>query len=269
MDEHLEIKSLRKALRVLRFLNLNGDATVSEVALAIGVPRATSYRLLLNLASEGYVERHDHSNLYRLTSLVHELSSGFSEGDLFVEAAKSVMRESINKIRWPLALATPCGAEMIVRAVTDHDTPLAIDRYYVGFRVPLMHAPAGLCYLAYCPDEELQNVLTLAKDSKVLLGAWPFKESELHYMLEEIRRKGYCHIRFPQYREGGLAVPLFTGEGKVMAGIVMRYVKTAMKPAAFEEQCLPLIKTLSADITAAYSLRLQNLRAAPKTLRIA
>jgi IclR family mhp operon transcriptional activator len=257
MDERQEIKSLKKALRALTFLNCNGESTVTEVACAIGVPRTTSYRLLETLASEGYVEKQPHSNIYRLTSLVQKLSSGFGDSDLVVEVAKPLVTQVGREIRWPMALATPQGCDMMVRVATDHDTPLAIDRYFIGFRVPMLHAPAGLCYLAYCEDEKRRSILDLIKRSNGTLDLKPGQDADLEYTLDLIRRQGFCHIRFAQYREGGLAVPLFA-DGKVVGGIVMRYMKSSMKAQQLEEHYVPIVQELAADIAAAYRLRLDQ-----------
>jgi IclR family mhp operon transcriptional activator len=257
MDERQEVKSLKKALRALTFLNCNGESTVTEVACAIGVPRTTSYRLLETLAAEGYVEKQPHSHIYRLTSQVQKLSSGFGDADLVVEVAKPQIIQAGIDLRWPLALATPIGSDMMVRVVTDHDTPLAIDRYFIGFRTPMLHAPTGLCYLAFCDERTRTSILDLvARTSEPTQGLWP-TGAELEFTLDSIRRQGYCHIRFPQYREGGLGVPLFA-DGKVVGGIVMRYIKTTMKSQRLEEHFVPLVKQLAADISAAYAQRLSR-----------
>jgi IclR family mhp operon transcriptional activator len=255
MHERQEVKSLKKALRALTFLNCNGESTVTEVAVAIGVPRTTSYRLLETLASEGYVEKQRHSNIYRLTSLVQKLSSGFGDSDLVVEVAKPRVIRVGEVVRWPLALATPQGCDMIVRVATDHDTPLAIDRYSIGFRTPMLHAPSGLCYLAFCDDDKRASILELARRDDPCSETRPERDLNLGYMLDQIRDQGFCHRRFAQYREAGLAVPLIA-DGRVVGGIVMRYTKSTMKAAQLEERYVPIMRALAADISAAYDRRL-------------
>jgi IclR family mhp operon transcriptional activator len=257
MDERQEVKSLKKALRALTFLNCNGESTVTEVAHAIGVPRTTSYRLLETLASEGYVEKQPHSHIYRLTSMVQKLSSGFGDCDLLIEVAKPLVNRVGGEVRWPLALATPQGADMMVRLGTDYDTPLAIDRYLIGFRTPILHAPTGLCYLAFCGDEERASILDLVRRTSPPDGGEADKRGDLDFTLEEIRRKGFCHIRFAQYREGGLAVPVFAG-GRVVAGVVMRYIKSTMKAPQLETLYVPVVKKLASDIACAYERRMRK-----------
>ena len=257
MDERQEIKSLKKALRALTFLNCHGESTVTEVACAVGVPRTTSHRLIETLAAEGYVEKQPHSHVYRLTSMVQQLSAGFGDCDLVIEVAKPLIQAVGRSVRWPLALATPQGSDMMVRIATDHDTPLAIDRYFIGFRTPMLHAPTGLCYLAYCDEPARASLLDLARRTRSATTPEFRSDAELEFMFDQIRRDGFCHIRFAQYREAGLAAPLLVN-GKVVAGIVMRYIKSTMKASQVEEQFGPIIKTLSTEIAAAYARRLDR-----------
>jgi len=254
MDERQEVKSLKKALRALTYLNCHGESTVTEVACAIGVPRTTSYRLLETLAAEGYVEKQPHSNIYRLTSMVQKLSSGFGESDFVVELAKPLISRVGAEILWPLALATPQGCDMMVRIATDHDTPVAIDRYFIGFRTPMLHAPAGLCYLAACEDDVRESILNLVRRTSSSAEQQRDPITDLDFVLEQTRRLGYCHIRFAQYREGGLAVPVFA-DGRAVGGIVMRYMKASMKGHQVEERYVPILQKLADDISAAYDRR--------------
>ena len=90
MDSRQEIKSLKKALRALTFMNQKGDATVTDVARAVGIPRTTAHRVLATLASEGYVEKQPPSDYYRITSRVQKLAAGFQVEQQLLEVAKSL-----------------------------------------------------------------------------------------------------------------------------------------------------------------------------------
>jgi IclR family mhp operon transcriptional activator len=259
MDERQEIKSLKKALRALTFLNSHGESTVTQVAAGIGVPRTTAFRLLETLACDGFIQKQEHSNLYRLTSKVLGLSSGFGDADLIVEVAKPLIQEMGEKIGWPLALATPRGQDMVVRIVTDYDTTLAIDRYAIGFTTPMLHAPAGLCYLAFCDDDVRESVVQIAQSSAAVPEILHNGGDYFDYTLEQIRARGFSHIRFMEYREGGLAVPLVVG-GRVVGGVVMRYIKSTLKTEQIESVYFPTLRQLTADISAAYEARISQRR---------
>lgn len=251
MDERQEVKSLKKALRALTFLNVHGESTVTEVACAIGVPRTTSYRLLETLASAGYVEKQDHSDLYRLTSLVQQLSSGFGDSDLVVEIAKPLVQQVGADIAWPLALATPRGKNMAVRVTTDYDTSLVIDRYVVGFLTPILHAPSGFCYLAFCDETVRHALICEAEGTDPKPDVLQHGLAHLDYLLDQVRTRGFCNILYPEYREGGLAVPLLI-DGRAVGGIVMRYMKSTQRPQEVEAKYVPILKQLADDVVKAY-----------------
>ncbi len=254
MDHRQEVKSLKKALRVLVVLNQRGEATVTDLAQAIGVPRPTAYRLLETLAAEGYIEKQDHCTIYRLTSLVRDLASGFTDRDLVLEVAKPIVKDLGKRLGWPIALATPAGADMVVRITTDYDTPKAIDRYMVGFGVPMLHAPAGYCYLAYCDSAERDRVVEMAKhspDPRQRLARHPDK---LDVLLGRVREEGYCTREYAAYREGGLGIPLLIN-GAPVGGIVMRYLKTAMKFGQLQTDYVPELREVANRINSEFNAR--------------
>jgi IclR family mhp operon transcriptional activator len=254
MDSRQEVKSLKKALRALVVLNQRGEATVTDIASLVGVPRPTAYRLLETLASEGYVEKQDHSTIYRLTSHVRNLADGFTDRDLAVEVAKPLIREMGHMLGWPIALATPVASDMTVRITTDYENPRAIDRYMVGFNVPILHAPAGYCYLAYCSEEERERVIELARASPDPRQRLARNRQRLEILLERVREEGYCTREYAAYREGGLGVPLLIN-GTPVGGMVMRYVKSAMQIGQLQAEYVPELNRLVGRINAAFNER--------------
>jgi IclR family mhp operon transcriptional activator len=251
MDDRQEVKSLKKALRVLTVMNQRGDATVSDIAGAIGVPRTTAYRLLETLAAEGYIERQPHSPYYRLTSEVLNLASGFQNQNLLLEIAQPMVVELGARIGWSVSLATPRAAEMITRITTNHDTALALDRFMVGHGVPMLHATTGFCYLAFCSDMEREVVIGMARASGDPLQSLAHHREKLETALQRVRTRGFCNLEFSQYREGNIAVPLIAGE-RALGGIVMRYIKSAMTGQKLVNEYIPQLTGLSERISEAY-----------------
>jgi IclR family mhp operon transcriptional activator len=257
MDSRQEVKSLKKALRALVVLNEQGEATVTDVAASVGLPRPTAYRLLETLASEGYVEKQDNSTIYRLTSQVRNLAAGFSDRDLAVEVAKPLIKDLGRALGWPIALATPVSTDMVVRVTTDYENPRAIDRFMVGFNVPMLHAPAGYCYLAFCDEPDRERVVRIARhspDPRQRLARHP---DRLDQLLNKVRDDGFCTREYAAYREGGLAIPLLIN-GTPIGGVVMRYVKSAMKIGQLQSDYVPELKKLSERINAAFNKRSED-----------
>ncbi len=257
MNDRQEVKSLKKALRILTLMNEKGDATVTEIAQAIGVPRTTSFRLLETLATEGYVERQPHSLYYRVTSKVMNLSSGFQTESMLLEIARPLLAELGATIGWGVSLATPRGAYMIVRITTGFDTKLALDRFCVGQGVPLMRATTGLCYLAFCSDMERETMIGMAQASGDPLQSLAHNRKKLDVILERIRKRSFCNFEFPQNREGSLGVPLSVN-GRPFGGITMRYIKAAMSSQRLLNEYVPQLINLSAQISSEYITRVET-----------
>lgn len=228
MAERDEIKSLKKALRAITFMNQHGDVTATQVANGIGVPRATSHRLLQTLAAAGYVDKLPNSDIYRLTSLVRQLAAGFRDEDLLIEIARPLLAEAQQELGWAIALSTPRGTEMVVRLNTDHDSPLALIRYGVGASLPILLSTCGYCYLAHCTPAERESIVNTTLQSDERRALIHFDRPQIQQLIDDARVNGFCHLEFDHYREGNLGVPLLLA-GRPVGGIVMRYIKSTLR----------------------------------------
>jgi IclR family transcriptional regulator, mhp operon transcriptional activator len=248
MAERDEIKSLKKALRAITFLNQQGDATVTQVAEGIAVPRATAYRLLQTLAAEGYVDKLPSSDIYRLTSLVRRLAAGFQDEDLLIEIARPLLAETQREIGWAIALSTPRGTDMVVRLNTDHDSPLALIRYGVGASLPILLSTCGYCYLAHSTAAERESIVNQALQQADPRVPPRFDRAQIQQLIDDARTQGFCHLEFDHYREGNLGVPLLLA-GRPVGGIVMRYIKSTLRNTdKLREIYAPRLQRLAREI---------------------
>jgi DNA-binding IclR family transcriptional regulator len=161
------LQALERGLETLSLLNRFGAATSTHVAKALGLKRSTAHRILAVLVNLGLL-RHDTLNhQYILCSRVSELSSGFRDDDWVSESAVPLMKEWTHEHRWPLVLTTPLAGRLVVRASTDYESPMSVDRFHCGQVIPVQGSTAGLIYLAFCKDrpadassEELSRIRT-------------------------------------------------------------------------------------------------------------
>lgn len=277
MDTRQEVKSLKKALRALAFLNQHVDSTATEVASAISVPRPTAYRILETLASEGYVEKQPHSGIYRITSRVSHLASGFREQELLLEIAKPYVYELGAELGWPISMTTPSAPYMVTRITTDFDCAKVIDRYHLGFSIPMVSSTSGYCYLASLEGREMEGTLDWAlreakrhPDSNCpdamrymdthnsfnhMARFNNLDREEIDYLLNVIRLQGFCNIEHKSYREGNLAVPLLI-DGRPVGGLVLRYIKSVLKNTGkIVDFYVPKLKEASTAIFKEYQER--------------
>jgi IclR family mhp operon transcriptional activator len=242
MESTRPIRALTRGLDALTVLNLRDGATVSEVAHEIRLPRTTVYRILETLCNAGFVFRDAADDRYRLTLLVRQLSEGFEDEAWVTQIAKPHIYELCREIVWPVSVATLSGTSMMVRETTDHDTPLAVERYSAGFRAPLLSSAAGRVYLAFCPASERDRLLeTLDADAQ---------RTDLLRMLADIRELGYATATRTRrlMDEVSVAVPI-TLYDRMLAVLTVRFLTSALPLKSGLERFLPKLRDRAARIS--------------------
>ena len=118
MTPRHELKSVKKTLKVLSFLNQDGAATTTQVAKAVSLPRSTAHRILETLTTEGFLEKTHRSDYYRLTGRVRQLSSGYQGRAVLVDVAAPYLADLGSRIGWPVSLLTPKACDMVIQLTT-------------------------------------------------------------------------------------------------------------------------------------------------------
>src|ERR1700689_2492297 len=112
------IRALNGGLEVLTTLNRLERAAINTLASTVRLPRTTTYRILETLRLAGYVDRDPHDDCYRPTIMVRALSDGFDDEAMVAHIAKPHLAALCAAIVWPIAIATPSGAAMVIREPT-------------------------------------------------------------------------------------------------------------------------------------------------------
>jgi IclR family mhp operon transcriptional activator len=248
-DSTRPIRALIRGLDALAVLNRRNGATVSEVASDIKLPRTTTYRVLETLCAAGYVFRDPADDRYRLTIMVRGLSDGFDDEAWISQVARPVLNDLGREIVWPVAISTLSGTSMMVRETTDHRSPLAVERYAAGFRVPLLTSAAGRAYLAWCPVEQREALIDILSRSAREEDKLARNQGELERVLNEASSQGYAAaIRAKRVSdEISLAVPVRIDE-RVLACLTVRFSANAVPMKTALERFLPRLTAAAARI---------------------
>jgi len=240
------IRALARGLKVLTVLNSGNGSTVSEIAAATRLPRTTVYRVLETLAEEGYVARDPADERYRLTILVRGLSDGFDDEAWVTQIAKPYIYDLGRDIVWPVAIATISGTSMLVRETTDHTSPLAIERYAPGYRMPLLASASGLAFLAFCADAPREALLELLARSPRDEDAPARDRATLTRHLEEVRKQGYAVHHRPRRVSDrtSIAVPILADD-RVLALLVVRYARSAIPLPEAVQRFVPRMREVA------------------------
>ncbi|WP_029011438.1 helix-turn-helix domain-containing protein [Niveispirillum irakense] len=252
MDKVKPVRAMLRVLDVLQVLNSRNGVTVTDVANAIDLPRTTAYRVLETLCSAGYAMRDGADERYRLTVLVRGLSDGYDDEAWIGEVAQPIVVQLGQKLIWPVSISTNQGNSMLVRLTTDKQSPLALERYNAGVRLPLLNSASGRTYLAFSPPPQRAALLDIALGSGGEMEGAGRQRDMIEKMLGNIRKSGYA-ITIRQYRgESSAAVPVYAGTN--LLGVVgMRFMDKAVTEQVFTSRYLPDLKQAAAEIGEAYT----------------
>ncbi len=253
MESTRPIRALIRGLDALTVLNLRNGATVSEVAAEIKLPRTTTYRILETLSHAGYVYRDQNDDRYRLTIMVRGLSDGFDDEAWVTQIARPHINELGKEIVWPVAIASLSGTTMMVRETTDHRSPLAVERYSAGFRVPMLTSASGRVYLAFSPAVQRDSLLEILARSNNEEDTLAKNKAEITKILTDARSQGYATAVRPRRvsEEISMAVPIMIDE-RVLAAVTIRFSGAAVPLKLAIERFLPKLRDSAQRIRQAF-----------------
>jgi IclR family mhp operon transcriptional activator len=132
---------------------------------------------------------------------------------------------------------------MLARETTDKDSPLALERYSAGVRMPVLNSSSGRVHLAFCSDEQRATLLDVLARSEKPEDKIARDRALVNRILAEIKKNGWALYDNPNFAELNLAV---------LAGLVMRFIRTAMTPDQAVEKYVPFLKRTADEIGKAF-----------------
>jgi IclR family transcriptional regulator, pca regulon regulatory protein len=240
------VQSLERGLAVIRAFGLHRvSLTITDVAEATGLTRATARRFLLTLERMGYV-RHD-GREYSLRPRVLELGYAYLSGFTLAEVAQPFLNDLMLKVQESTSLAVRDGGELVYIA---HAAPRRVMTINVpiGGRDPLYCTALGRVLLAWQSDDEIDRYLG-ATQFQAHTAATITDPSCLREAVLRVREEGYSLIE-DQLEEGlvAMAVPLRHQDGSVAAAMNISAYSPRTTPEGLREDYLPLLRQTAADI---------------------
>ena len=247
------VRALSRGLDVLTELNRLERAAINTLAQAVRLPRTTTYRILETLRLAGYVDRDAHDDCYRPTIRVRALSDGFDDEAMVAHIAKPHLGALGAQIVWPVAIATPSGGTMMIRETTGRASPLALERYSAGVRVPMLSTAAGRAFLAYCSAAQRDVLLDLLSRSSLPEDRLARSRNEVDRLLAETRAQGFgmAHRARRVSEETSLAIPV-RAKDRILATMTVRYAAAAVPLRTAVAQFLPKLREIAQKIEAEF-----------------
>jgi IclR family transcriptional regulator, pca regulon regulatory protein len=237
------IESLARGLRVLRiFSTERRPMTLSDVAKATNLPRATARRILHTLVAAGYVE--DDGRLFALTPQVLTLASSFLSSDPVVTVMQPLMDKLSARAREVCSLAMLDGDDAVFIA---RSSPARIfsSGIEIGYRLPAFYTSVGRVLLGRLSNDEVAEAIERIEPQRLT----PFTVIDRQLLIAAIitdRSRGYSLV--DQEAEEGfrsIAGPVLRYDGTIIAAINIGTHIDRISPGEMIDRFLPLLRETS------------------------
>lgn len=240
------VESLDRGLRLLEmFGSSDQPMTLSDLAKASDLPRATARRILFTLERAGFVTTD--GKLFRLTPRVLLLASSYLASSHVVSVLQPALDRLSSEAQEIASMAILDGDDVvfIARASPTRIFSAGID---VGYRLPAFCTSVGRILLSRLPDGEIAAAL----DRMKLEPLTPFTVTDKKELLKTIvadRAKGYSLVdreAEPGFRS--VSVPVRRYDGAIIAAINMGAHVDRVSMEEMIERFLPRLQETAASV---------------------
>lgn len=225
-------QSVQKAITLLRAAAATADGTsVSALARAAGLPRATALRMIRTMEGEGFLLRIPDADRVLLGPELLRLARSVDTATVLREVARARLRELSDALRETITLSVlaPDGGLDVVDQVAgpQHLVP----RSWVGQRFPLHASSSGKLLLASFDERRLQQFLR--SPLPALTSHTITTKRALRTELDRIRAQRYA-TTVDELEDGlaGVSVGIVGGDGVLVGAINVSGLSQRLDDAA-------------------------------------
>jgi IclR family transcriptional regulator, pca regulon regulatory protein len=237
------IESLDRGLRVLQSFGVDRrPMTLSDIAKASNLPRATARRILMTLQKSGFVVGDE--RLFSLTPRVLSLASAYLASNQINTVMQPLMDDVSSKVKEVCSLAILDGDEavFVARSSPARVFSAGID---IGYRLPAFCTSVGRVLLGRLSNEELASMIERIE----LKPQTPETITDKSIVVASIiadRSKGYSLV--DQEAEDGfrsISVPIHRYDGAIVAAANIGVHVDRISTGEMIDRFLPLLKEMA------------------------
>jgi DNA-binding IclR family transcriptional regulator len=217
-----------RALEVLRLLaGQAGPVPAAVIARELGMPRSTAYRLLTDMAVQGFVTHLPEERLWGLDVGAFEIGSAYLRHRPLERLARPLLQSLVDDIDETAHLGVLTGPDVmyLLKERPRRPVPLISE---VGVRLPASLTASGRALLAHLPRAQVRALFPSAAVFVDRTGRGPRSPEELRRALAADRRQGWSE-EDEHIADGlaSLAVGAFDHGGRPAAAIGVTFRREA------------------------------------------
>ncbi len=212
------IQSLDRALGVLVAIAREGRLTLTDFSLAVGVPTATTHRILTTLQKHGFVAFDDDRQDWLVGIEAYRTGSSFLKQNNLVEVARPVMEVLMEQTGETANLAVPHGGEVVFVGQVETKNPIRA-MFPSGTRTAMHASGTGKAILAELPEKQVVQLLTKAGLQRFTANTHT-KPATLFEDLRKTQARGWSFDKEERY-DGMSCIGsvIFDANGEPCAGV--------------------------------------------------
>jgi IclR family transcriptional regulator, pca regulon regulatory protein len=247
------VEALAKGLRLLSLFDEQRPTwRVSDLAAAAGLPMPTVYRVVMTLASEGYLD-HLPNGDYRPGVRTLTLGSAALRSLDLVAIATPKLTGLGERTGETVNLAVLRG-DRVLYLIRLRNSDLVTANIQVGSTLPAVHTSIGKLLLAYLDEADLAERITDASFSANRGPNAKLSLAELREELRTIRDQGWAmQDEELAYGLRSVAAPITSPDGRVIAGVNLAVQARDWSTQRIIRELRPAVLATTAEISALLS----------------
>jgi IclR family transcriptional regulator, pca regulon regulatory protein len=247
------VEALAKGLRILSLFDEQRPTwRVSDLATAAGLPMPTVYRVVMTLASEGYLD-HLPNGDYRPGVRTLTLGTAALRSLDLVAIATPRLTDLGERTGETVNLAVLSG-DRVLYLIRLRNSDLVTANIQVGSTLPAVHTSIGKLLLAYLDEADLAARITDASFSANSGPNAKVSLAELRQELRTIRDQGWAmQDEELAYGLRSVAAPITAPDGRVLAGVNLAVQAQDWSTQRIIRELRPAVLATCAEISALLS----------------
>lgn len=255
------IRALDRGIEVLLYLQRARSASLHDLYLATGLPKATLTRVLTTLEGRGLIWQRLADGAFMASHTYLPSPPQIHDEGFLVEVAAPILERLCRKVNWPSILAVP---RLTYMEVIETNRPRSYFSHLalgpIGFRVNLLRSATGRAYLSFCGEDERQAILQRLAASSDPGNYLARKPAVVEKIIEETRHRGYGtravdfggHFektrRESDDQRDSIAVPIRAGP-EVIAAVNLTWIHKVATVPQIVKTCLPHLNQATREIS--------------------
>ncbi len=255
------IRALKRGIGVMRALDAHGAMSLDQLHRLTGIPKPTLSRILLTLRDENHAFQRIADNKWVSGPGIGSTHVDDITHNLLVQAAIPELTTLCRKVIWPSDLTVRSGLSMMLVESSRPHTTLILNKLSVGLEIDFLLSAPGRAYLAFCPEEEQNQILEKLRTRPEY--AFLFETGRMKTILREVRGQGFGHRdslwggRAHEFRKDyddgldAIAVPIKHGPA-VLGCVNIVWIRSLLSRKAIVDRHLPDLLEVAVRISSSF-----------------